>query len=102
LKVAFVNTATKPIGLDFGDKQIDFANMASLGGVNLVDAAGKKKYFVVRDSENRCLCSGDLASLQPGARANVWAKFPAPPDEVQKITLMIPHFPPLEEIPIGQ
>lgn len=102
LTLVFANTATKNLWLEFGDKSIDFGNMASLGGVNLVDITGKKKYFVARDSERRCLCSSNVSTLDPGARANMWAKFPAPPEDVQKITVMIPHFPPLEEVPISQ
>jgi hypothetical protein len=76
--------------------------MSSLGGVTLVDIAGKKKYEVARDSARRCLCSGNLSRLDPGARLSLWAKFPAPPDDVQKISVLIPFFPPIEEVPISR
>jgi hypothetical protein len=67
-----------------------------------VDSAGKKKYFVVRDTENHCLCSRDVKDLSPGARTNLWAKFPAPPDDVQKISVVIPHFGPIDDAPISR
>jgi hypothetical protein len=101
LKLAFVNAASTTIGLgDFGD--LRRSEVFTLGGINLIDAVGKKKYFVARDSENVCLCSRDISGLVAGSRVNLWAKFPAPPEDVQKIAVMIPHFPPLEDVPIGR
>jgi hypothetical protein len=37
-----------------------------------------------------------------GSQASLWAKFPAPPDDVTKMTVVIQHFIPLEDIPIGR
>jgi hypothetical protein len=73
-----------------------------LGGIHLVDPVGKKKYFVVRDTENRCMCSREIADIPAGGRAVLWAKFPAPPPEVQKITIEIPHFQPIDDVTIQQ
>jgi hypothetical protein len=92
------------------DKGFDINN--KLGGsnysgfdvslVHLVDAVGKKKYLVILDSEEKCLCSNNIsASLGPGSRMNLWAKFPAPPENVEKITVVIPHFIPMDDVPIS-
>lgn len=89
LRLAFVNTG--------GRTQF---NVGNLDQVNLIDAVGKKKYFVVRDSQDACLCSRVISSLDASARANVWAKFPAPPEDVQKISVVVPQFPPIEGIAI--
>ena len=63
----------------------------------------KKKYFVVRDSEKNCLCSQAVDDVKEGGgRVTLWAKFPAPPPEVQKITIQIPHFQPIDDAPISQ
>jgi hypothetical protein len=104
LKFAMVNDSNKAIGFgyDYGDKDNSIKDFSSVGGVTLVDSAGKKKYFVVRDSENNCLCSHGLKDLAPASRANLWAKFPAPPDDVQKISVVIPHFGPLDDVPISR
>jgi len=73
----------------------------SSDGVTLIDAAGKKKYLVVRDSDKNCLCSmGIIHSLKPKSRVNLWAKFPAPPADLKKITVAIPHFQPMDDVPI--
>ena len=74
----------------------------SVGGVHLVDPAGKKKYLVVRDAEQKCLCSTDIPDAGSNTRTNFWAKFPAPPADVQKVSVVIPHFIPMDDVPISQ
>ena len=71
-------------------------------GVTLVDGANKKKYFVVRDTDTNCLCSRDIKDIAPKSRVNLWAKFPAPPDDVQKISIVIPHFGPIDDVSISR
>lgn len=68
--------------------------------VHLIDAANKKKYLIVEDSSGKCLCTeikGDIAKDKP---VNLWAKFPAPPATVQKITVVVSGFEPIESVPI--
>jgi hypothetical protein len=72
----------------------------SVNGINLIDAANKKKYFVVLDTDEACVCSRDIGNISAGSQLSLWAKFPAPPDDVQKVTVVFPHFPPIEDVPI--
>lgn len=68
--------------------------------VHLIDAANKKKYLTVKDAGGKCLCTeikGNVAKDQP---INLWAKFPAPPTTVQKITVVVSGFEPIESVPI--
>lgn len=74
----------------------------SVGGVHLVEPVGKKKYLVVRDAQGNCLCSTNIEDSRPKTRVNLWAKFPAPPAGVQKISIVIPHFSPMDDVPISQ
>ena len=94
LKLTLINRASKDLGFgyDFGDSDHHIKDFASVGGISLIDAVNKKKYLVARGSEDTCLCSRGLNSVGAGERLNVWAKFPAPPDDVQKINVAIPHF----------
>jgi hypothetical protein len=32
----------------------------------------------------------------------LWARFPAPPAGVQKVSVVIPHFLPIDDVPIGR
>jgi hypothetical protein len=70
----------------------------------LIDAANKKKYLVITDAEKNPIASkhGDWqgVKLAGGQTLNAWAKFPAPPAEVEKITVNIPDVPPFEDAPI--
>ncbi len=104
LKFVMVNDSDKGIGFgyDFGDRENEIKDHSSVGGINLVDSTGKKKYFVVRDTENNCLCSRGVKDIAPASRANLWAKFPAPPDDVQKIGIFIPHFGPIDDVSISR
>ena len=72
-----------------------------VGGVHLIDNANKKKYLVVRDSTGKCACA-KLGSLAKGAKANLWAKFAAPPENVEKITVVVPEFQPVDSVPIAR
>ena len=69
-------------------------------GVYLVDTIGKKKYETIHDSEGHCICSAKLNNFAPRSSVNLWAKFPAPPENVVKIGVNIPHFIPLDNVPI--
>lgn len=67
-----------------------------MSGIELIDAAGRKKYLVIKDSEGKCLCSAGLSTLKAGESTNLWARFPAPPAEVKVVEILFPHFIPTE------
>lgn len=104
LKFTITNGSEKRLGTGyaFTDKEHEIADFNSVGGVNLVDEAGKKKYLVVRDTAGKCVCSQDVKDIAAGATINLWARFPAPPDSVQKISIVVPHFQPMDDVPIGK
>jgi hypothetical protein len=72
-----------------------------VGGVHLIDNANKKKYLVVRDSTGKCTCSV-IREVKAGARTNLWAKFAAPAANVEKVTVVVPDFQPIDGVPITQ
>jgi hypothetical protein len=72
-----------------------------IDGVHLIDPVGKKKYFVAKDSAGACVCS-TFGAVDGGTRANHWAKFPAPPDDVERLSVVIPSFAPLDDVPVSR
>lgn len=94
------------------DKMFNFSDLAmpedltgsghAIGSIHLLDPVGKKKYFVARDGEGNCVCSSRLVNLARGARINLWAKYAAPPDDVERISIVIPKFLPLEDVPVSR
>jgi hypothetical protein len=84
------------------------ARTFDMSGVYLVEPEGKKKYLVLRDANNNCICStGILRSgeaikgLDRGKEATMFAKFPAPPAQVSKVAVAVPHFPVLDGLPLA-
>ena len=69
--------------------------------------ASNKKYFVLRDSEKTPLASpepggGNLGvRLDKGGAFTFWAKYPAPPADIKKISVYTPLTPPFDNVPIS-
>ncbi|MER5727846.1 hypothetical protein ABT084_05720 [Streptomyces sp. NPDC002138] len=82
---AFVETAAWR-----GDERS--ASAASVAGVTLVDKAGKKRYYVLRDTEGRCLCTIGLTRIGAGESVPFFAQFPAPPANVTDVDFNLPTF----------
>jgi hypothetical protein len=70
------------------------------GHAHLIDAANKKKYLVVKDTSGNCECSRFEGDVTKGSPVNLWVKFPAPPASVQKITVVVDGFEPIESVPL--
>ncbi|MEV0017435.1 hypothetical protein [Streptomyces tendae] len=67
-------------------------NGSSLGGATLVDAKGKKRYYVLRDTDGRPLTTTNFPALKAGESLPVFMQFPAPPAETAEVTLQLPMF----------
>ncbi len=70
----------------------------------LIDNSNKKKYFVVEDSNKTPVAAkmGHYGKVTVPASKTVktWAKFPAPPQGVQRVTVYLPGVAPFEDVPI--
>lgn len=113
LKFNMINEGNSAIDLNgygsqspFAEKSADDARRslddASISGVSLVDDTHKKKYLVVRDSEGSPLCSRGVGKIKSGSQSALWARFPAPPDNVDKVSVVVPHFTPMDDVPLGR
>ena len=74
----------------------------SLADVTLIDLVGKRKYFVVKDGDGECVCSSRVFQLESRSRANMWARFPAPPEDVERLSIVIPRFSPIDDVPLSR
>ncbi|URN13090.1 hypothetical protein LUW77_20630 [Streptomyces radiopugnans] len=68
------------------------AGGGSLGGASLVDKKEKKRYYVLRDTENRPLATMGIPSIKANSELNVFMQFPAPPENTTHVDLGIPTF----------
>ncbi|BBC93939.1 hypothetical protein ACFY2H_13565 [Streptomyces griseofuscus] len=65
-------------------------NGRSLGGATLVDPKGKKRYYVLRDTEGRPLTTTGFSTLRAGDTLAVFMQFPAPP--ANQVEFQLPTF----------
>ena len=107
LRFTIVNESSRPlqvsdVGISDGALITPTDGAAyTIGGVHLIDPVGKKKYFVVRDSAGACVCS-KFSAVPAGSRGNHWARFPAPPNSVERMSIVIPSFAPLDDVPVSR
>lgn len=69
----------------------------------LVDPANKKKYLVLKDSTGKPIAASHGAGaikLEGGKAINTWAKYPAPPAGVDKLSVYLPGVAPFEDVPL--
>ncbi|WP_311765207.1 hypothetical protein [Streptomyces zingiberis] len=68
------------------------SNGYSLGGAALVDHKGKKRYYTLRDTEGRCLCTTGITEVAPGKDVPFFVQFPAPPEGTTEVEFSLPTF----------
>ncbi|MGW7361848.1 hypothetical protein ACWGI8_00100 [Streptomyces sp. NPDC054841] len=76
-----------------GTEQEVLGGGISVAGATLIDKAGKKRYYILRDTEGRCLCTSGLDKIEPGKSIPVFFQFPAPPEGTSEVDFQLPTFP---------
>jgi hypothetical protein len=103
LAFTLANNSDNAFNMAAGRNSLSTGDFGSdVEAVTLVDLANKKKYEVIRDADKNCLCSRNLQQIPAKGSLRLWAKFPAPPDSVQKIEVNVPHFMPMDDVPISR
>ncbi|MDX2815113.1 hypothetical protein PV410_21500 [Streptomyces sp. PA03-5A] len=77
-----------------GDELAVAKSGASVAGAVLVDAVGKKRYYVLRDTDGICLCTTKLIGIRPEETRPFFAQFPAPPEGTTEVEFQLPTMPP--------
>lgn len=85
------DTAIIPSNLSGNETEI-IRNGSSLGGATLVDSKGKKRYYVLRDTDGRPLTTTGLPALKAGESIPVFMQFPAPPSTTTDVDFQLPGF----------
>ncbi|MER6186808.1 hypothetical protein [Streptomyces sp. NPDC001652] len=65
---------------------------SSLAGATVVDFTARKRYYVLRDTDDRPLTTTGLSTLEPGESARVFMQFPAPPPSTTTVGFHLPLF----------
>ncbi|MGW8761746.1 hypothetical protein ACWGN5_04500 [Streptomyces sp. NPDC055815] len=77
-----------------GDETEVLKHGTSLGGATLVDGVGKKRYYVLRDTDGRPLTTTGLGIVSAGKSVDVFMQFPAPPASTTEVSFQLPTFEP--------
>ncbi|MFB7457398.1 hypothetical protein [Streptomyces sp. NPDC056188] len=85
------NSVVIPSNLSGNETEI-IRNGSSLGGATLVDSEGKKRYYVLRDTDGRPLTTTGLPSLKAGESLPVFMQFPSPPSTTTDVDFQLPGF----------
>ncbi|MFD7945245.1 hypothetical protein [Streptomyces sp. NPDC059744] len=86
------DVAVNPSAWSGSETAIVNKNLNSVGGATLVDKAGKKRYYILRDTDGRCLCTVGMTAVQPGSSLPVFMQFPAPPSTTTEVDFSLPTF----------
>lgn len=85
------NSVAVPAQLSGNETEI-VRNGPSLGGATLVDPKGKKRYYVLRDTDGRPLTTTGFSTIKAGENLAVFLQFPAPPAGTTEVTFQMPTF----------
>ncbi|MBZ9641127.1 MULTISPECIES: hypothetical protein [unclassified Streptomyces] len=85
------NSVAVPAALSGNETEI-IRNGRSLGGATLVDSQGKKRYYVLRDTDGRPLTTTGLSTIKSGESVAVFMQFPSPPTSTTEVTFQLPTF----------
>ncbi|MFF5785269.1 hypothetical protein ACFY8P_09920 [Streptomyces sp. NPDC012693] len=77
-----------------GDETEVVKHGTSLGGATLVDSVGKKRYYVLRDTDGRPLTTSGLGVVSTDDAVEVFMQFPAPPATTTEVSFQLPTFEP--------
>jgi hypothetical protein len=91
LKNDGANSIAIPSALSGNETEI-IRNGRSLGGATLVDSQGKKRYYVLRDTDGRPLTTTGFSTIRSGDDLAVFMQFPAPPSTTTEVSFELPTF----------
>ncbi|MDE3719894.1 hypothetical protein PWG71_00720 [Nocardiopsis sp. N85] len=77
----------------------------NFAGVTALNQEHATRYHPIMDSTGACLCSGKTSNdfsqrVEPGDQVAYWSLFSIP-DGVEELTIEIPNFEPIEDIPVS-
>lgn len=89
---------------DDSDEDLQDIKGGTTDGVTVTDDANGVVYRAAYDSSGHCLCSSDLSSsfLEKDGSLLLNTKFAAPPEDVETVSVDIPHFGSFDDVPLSR
>lgn len=70
-------------------------------GITLIDAVNQQRYLSYEQSNGICFCSPPEGSIEREGTKTLWVIFPAPPEDLEVMTVVSPAAPPMMDVPIS-
>lgn len=68
-------------------------NGLSMAGATMIDKKGKKRYYILRDTNGHCLCTKFTGGFEEGETSEWFAQFPAPPASTTSVDFQVADMP---------
>jgi hypothetical protein len=102
VRLAITNRGAAPLA-----PQYEFASSPSpeeagkISGIYAVDPNGEAKLPILRNAQERAICSRIDPALRPGERRTLFAQLAIPPDTSASVHIVFPHASRIENVAIG-
>lgn len=94
------STPGTSLGRDKVDLSIATDVLDDSVAMRLIDEVNGREHFPLVDEEEGCRCSS-FVRLDPGQDVDLYAKFPALPADVDRVSLHAPGFPSFDNVRIA-
>ena len=101
LRLRFSVTNNSPDNFTLGYNLAAKETEDSGGGITLIDSVNQQRYISYKQSDGRCFCNALDRNISSGSSEQLWVIFPAPPDDLESMTVVTPATPPMLDIPIS-
>jgi hypothetical protein len=102
VRLAITNRGSGPLA-----PQYEFASAGSpeetgkISGIYAIDPNGDAKFPILRNAQERAICSRIDPAIAPGERRNVFAQLATPPDTSSSVHIVFPHAARIDNVDIG-
>ena len=99
LTLGVTNNSDSDFNLGYGLSRPD--TPLNAGDVSLIDGVKQQRYLSYSLSDGNCFCNSLDGALASGSSETLWVVYPAPPEELDAMTVITPLTPPMMDIPIS-
>lgn len=94
------NKSGSPFDLGYGLARLNSPLSAS--EVSLIDEVEHQRYLSYSHNDGSCFCSALDGPIASGASKDLWVIYPAPPENLDAMTVVTPLTPPMIDVPISE
>ncbi|MFV2197433.1 OmpA family protein [Nocardiopsis sp. LOL_012] len=102
LRFNIENKSPQSFLLNDGLAETEKGDMYTTGALTLIDTINQKRYISYDANDGSCVCHTLEGSIREGGNKSAWVVFPAPPSNIDQMTVVTPLTPPMFDVPISE